>query len=62
MFQGHQYVRSGFGQFANVEFKGFGQFGYSNYDDYRAAILFYGIDGKRIARTENQKGARVNRT
>ena len=44
-FNGHHYVRSGFGQFSFVEFKGFGQFGYDNYDDMRAQILFYQVDG-----------------
>jgi len=41
----HTYYRNGYGQFSFVEFKGMGQFGYSEYDDLRAAILFYNVDG-----------------
>ena len=42
---GHDYVRLGHGQFENVEFKGFGQYGYDSYVDLRSQILFYQIDG-----------------
>lgn len=31
----HNYTRSGFAQFSNVEFKGMGQHGYTSYNDYR---------------------------
>merc|ERR1711892_1253199 len=43
-FNGHFHERSGAGQFSGVEFKGFGQKGYTNYDDMRAQILFYNVD------------------
>ena len=42
---GHDYLRRGVGQFENVEFKGFGQFGHDRYDDHRCQILFYNING-----------------
>jgi hypothetical protein len=32
---GNTYLREGYGQFSNVQFKGMGQFGYTNYDDFR---------------------------
>ena len=41
---GHEFVHAGYGQFENVEFKGMGQFGYTNYDDLRAQILFWGTN------------------
>ena len=41
---GHEFVHQGYGQFENVEFKGMGQFGYTNYDDLRAQILFWDIN------------------
>ena len=41
---GHQYIRNGYGQFSFVEFKGMGQFGYTNFDDLRSQILFYQVN------------------
>jgi len=41
---GHKYLRTGFGQFSFVEFRGMGQFGYNNFDDLRAQLLFYGVN------------------
>ena len=40
---GNHYVSRGFGQFSFVEFKGLGQFGYSDETDLRAQILFHNV-------------------
>ena len=44
----HEYIRNGYGQFENVEFKGMGQYGYTSFDDLRAQILFWGVDGTEL--------------